>query len=712
MSLYSTYWYKIASIKPRLRSHVLIHRHVYRGQNWYVLQDLSADRRHRFNKASYGVIALVDGTRTVQEIWDASIEALGDDALTQDEVIQLFGQLHRNELLKSDIAPDIAELFERRKNRPTPWKQRFMNPLALRFPLFDPDAFLLRWLPFFRPLMNRAGFALWAAIVGLGFILALYHWSDLTHDLTDRLLTPKNLVLLWLVFPVVKLFHELGHAFAIRRWGGEVHEMGIMLLAFTPIPYVEASSSAAFPEKKRRMAVAAAGIMVELCIASIALFVWLSVEQGRVSAIAYNVMLIGGVSTLLFNGNPLLRFDGYYIFSDWVEIPNLSKRSISYLGYLFQHYLIGIKECSSPVTARGEEGWLFFYGVAAFLYRLVIFTTIVLFIGSKFFIVGVFIAIWAVSTQMIYPAVLHSYRFLGRASGRRKRVRIFTVATGMALIVCLLLFIVPVPLRTMVQGVVAVPEHSQLRAGTDCFVTEMHADDGDTIVQGQVLLRCEDPFLNARVKLLEANLDEAKVTYNAESLKARVQREILREQIRAAEADLAEARQRKEELIIRSPGSGILVLAQNNNLVGSYLRQGERIGYILGNRATNVIVVIDQANIALVREKTEAVRIRLAGNLGEPFIAEIEREIPAASGVLPSAALGTMGGGSILVDPADKSGIRVLGSAFQFEIRLPEEFAKDRIGERAFLLFDHGFEPLAMQWYRLLRQLFLRKFNV
>lgn len=712
MSLYSTYWYKIASIKPRLRSHVLIHRHVYRGQNWYVLQDLSADRQHRFNKASYGVIALIDGTRTVQEIWDASIEALGDDALTQDEVIQLFGQLHRTELLKSDIAPDIAELFERRKNRSTPWKQRFMNPLALRFPLFDPDKFLLRWLPLVRPLMSRAGFVLWGAVVTFAFVLALSHWSDLTHDLADRLLTPKNLVLLWLVFPVVKLFHELGHAFAIRRWGGEVHEMGIMLLAFTPIPYVEASSSAAFPEKKRRMAVAAAGIMVELFIASIALFVWLSVEQGRVSAIAYNVMLIGGVSTLLFNGNPLLRFDGYYIFSDWIEIPNLSKRSIRYLGYLFQRYLIGIKESSSPVTARGEQGWLFCYGVGAFIYRLVILTTIVLFIGSKFFIIGVLIAIWAVTMQVIYPVVLHSYRFLSRSSGRHKRSRIFAVVAGIGLVLSLLLFVVPVPLRTMVQGVVSVPERSQLRAGTDCFVTEVLADDGDNVVEGEVLVRCEDPFLNARVKILEASLDEAKATYYAESLQSRVQRDILREQMRAAEADLAEATGRKEELIIRSPGGGMLVLAKRNNLVGSYLRQGEHIGYILGKRATNVTVVIDQADIALVREKTDSVRIRLAGSLGEPFVAEVEREIPAASGVLPSAALGTMGGGSIMVDPTDKRGISVLGSTFQFEIRLPEEFAKDRIGERVYLLFNHGFEPLAMQWYRLVRQLFLRKFNV
>ena len=120
------------------------------------------------------------------------------------------------------------------------------------------------------------------------------------------------------------------------------------------------------------MTVAAAGMAVELFVAALALFLWLNVESGRVSAIAYNVMLIGGVSTLLFNGNPLLRYDGYYVLADWIEIPNLAQRSTRYLGYLLQHYILGVDDAVSPVTAPGERAWFICYGIASFCYRLFI----------------------------------------------------------------------------------------------------------------------------------------------------------------------------------------------------------------------------------------------------------------------------------------------------------------------------------------------------
>ncbi|NNF46941.1 MAG: PqqD family peptide modification chaperone, partial [Desulfofustis sp.] len=364
MSLYSTYWYRVADIKPQLRNHTRLYRHIYRGQTWYVLQDPSSNRQHRFNKTAYFIIGLMDGKRTVAEIWTAATEALEDEAPTQDEIIQLLAQLHSADVMQSDIPPDTDELFQRQEKHRGKWKQRLTNPFALRFPLVDPDRFLVRWMHLVKPFIGRIGFLIWLLIVGCALILAARNWPELTHNMADRILKPENLLILWLVYPVVKLLHELAHAFATRIWGGEVHEMGIMLLALTPIPYVEASASATFPDKRRRMAVAAAGMAIELLVASLALFLWLSIESGRVSTIAYNVMLIGGVSTLLFNGNPLLRFDGYYILADWIEIPNLAQRSTRYLGYLLQRYPFGIEEASSPVTVDGERPWFIIYGIA------------------------------------------------------------------------------------------------------------------------------------------------------------------------------------------------------------------------------------------------------------------------------------------------------------------------------------------------------------
>ena len=712
MSLYSTYWYRVAEIKPQLRTHTRLYRHLYRGQTWYVLQDPSSNRQHRFNKTAYFIIGLMNGERTVAEIWTAATEALEDEAPTQDEIIQLLAKLHSADVMQSDIPPDTDELFQRQEKHRGKWKQRLTNPFALRLPLVDPDRFLVRWMHLVKPFIGRVGFLIWLLIVGSAVVLAARNWPELTHNMADRILKPENLLILWLVYPVVKLLHELAHAFATRIWGGEVHEMGIMLLALTPIPYVEASASATFPDKRRRMAVAAAGMAIELLVASLALILWLSIESGKVSTIAYNVMLIGGVSTILFNGNPLLRFDGYYILADWIEIPNLAQRSTRYLGYLLQRYPFGIEEASSPVTVDGERPWFIIYGIAAFFYRLFVLTALALFVSSKFFFVGVLIALWALCTQIILPAFRNSSRLYNSIGGRRKRKRFVIASLSMGTAAAVLLFVVPTPLTTRAEGVVSLPEYSRVRAGTDCFITDILVPSNSMVQTGDALIRCEDPYLMAKVNVLEANLEEAQARYTAEPLQSRMQRDILKEEMVSVTADLVRERERLSEFIIRSPNQGLFILPEADNLHGRFATQGALLGYIMGASDSTVVVVVNQSDIALVRERTKNVELRLAGNINKIYSTAIDRDVPAASDRLPSPVLGTAGGGTIPVAPEDPQKIQTLKKTFQFEFKLP--LAKDqvKIGERAYALFDHGYEPIALQWYRSIRQLFLRQFHV
>ncbi|MCP3952420.1 MAG: hypothetical protein GY697_09430, partial [Desulfobacterales bacterium] len=362
-SLFSTYWYRVANLKPVLRDAVAVSRHIYRGEPWHVLRNSLNGRSHRFNAAAYGLIGRMDGKRSVEEIWNNAGQLSADEPPTQDEVIRLLGRLHEADLIQSDILPSTVELLRQSQGLSNnSWKQRFSNPLSLRFPLFDPDRFLEKWAFLTTPLFTRAALIAWVLMVVTAVVAAGMHWPELTGRLSDRLFSAHNLLLLWLTYPLIKIFHEFGHAFAVKRWGGEVHEMGIMLIALTPIPYVDATASASFPGKQHRIAVAAMGMMVELLLAAVALFVWLNVETGLISAIAYNIMLIGGASTILFNGNPLLRYDGYYMLADLIEIPNLAQRSTRYLGYLLQRYLLGIEAVASPVTASVEKGWFLAYG--------------------------------------------------------------------------------------------------------------------------------------------------------------------------------------------------------------------------------------------------------------------------------------------------------------------------------------------------------------
>jgi len=411
-TLLSSSWYRVASLKPRLRSHIELHRRASRGELAFLLHDHSMGKFYRFNVNAYDILGRMNGVRTVHDIWEQSVASLGDDAPTQDDIIALLGRLHSIDALKVNVSPDCKELFQRaQRNKKIWWVSVLRSPLSIRIPLLDPEKILSRALPIIGPVFCRTGLLVWLLVIFWALVVAAINWPELSRGGVDRVLDPTNLLLLLIVYPLMKLFHEFAHAITTRKWGGEVHEMGITMLVFVPVPYVDASAMAAISSKTLRVMVSASGMMVETFLAALALLIWINVEPGLLRLIAFNVMLVGGVSTLFFNGNPLLRFDAYYILKDIIEIPNLASRSSRYLAYLSQYYLFGLKTAESPATRRRERVWLLCYGIASITFRLFITFTIVLFIASHFFIVGIVMALWALVLLVIMP-VAKLLRFL------------------------------------------------------------------------------------------------------------------------------------------------------------------------------------------------------------------------------------------------------------------------------------------------------------
>ena len=327
-ALTSNQWFRVAGLTPCLRGHLRVHRHVYRGRVWYVIEDRVAGRQHRFNPAAYRVLRMFDGKSTLQSIWDQLLVELRDDSPTQDEIVNLLGQLNASDLVSFDATADVAELFERREKQDRQrLMSRLLNPMSLRFPLWDPDVFLRHLARWARPVPMWLTVALWLAVVVPALILVPPHWSELTLNFGDRLMSADNLWVLALTFPLLKAAHEVAHGLVVRLRGGEVHEMGLMLLVLYPVPYVDASAANAFVRKGYRILVGMAGMLAEVWLAAIAFFFWLVLEPGIARSVMYNLVVVGSVSTVLFNANPLLRYDGYYVLSDLLEIPNLGQRS-------------------------------------------------------------------------------------------------------------------------------------------------------------------------------------------------------------------------------------------------------------------------------------------------------------------------------------------------------------------------------------------------
>lgn len=712
-SFLSEMWYRVANLRPQLHPHVKIFRQRFRGRAWYVLHDRCTGKTHRFTPATYALIDGMDGRQTLDTLWSQLAENLGDNAPSQDDVIQLLYQLHAADVLQVGAIPDLVEAVERkRKQSRAVWIRNLANPMALRFPLWDPNRFLEQTWPLVRWLFGPFGALLWLGVVVGASVQAARNWAPLTENLADRILGLENLLLLWLSYPIIKICHELGHAYAVKRGGGEVHEMGVMFLVFAPVPFVDASASAAFRGKWQRIGVSAAGIVVEVFIASLAMFVWLAAEPGAVRAMAFNVMLIGGVSTVLFNANPLLRFDGYFMLSDYLEIPNLAQRSNKYLAYLVKRHAFGRTQAESPGHTPGETLWLTLYAPVSWVYRLFIMVAIALFIASEYFFIGVILAIWSLITMLVWPAAKGLFFVLGNAELDRHRKRALMATFGGLAVIALLAGIVPAPHWTNAEGVIWVPHNAEVRAGTSGFVAHVLTPPGRAVAEGEPLIELTDPDLSTEIQTRQARVDQLKVQYSMEMFDDRLQAELTRQNLESEQAALANYQRRHDELVSLAGRSGNWIVPNGDDLPGKFFQQGALIGYVVTGDLRSVRVVVPQEDADLVRGNTSKIEIKLADRPGETFQATLKREVPGGSDELPSKALTLDGGGLFATDPRDGGGLKTLVRTFQFDLDLESGAHDLNFGTRAYVRFSHPPQPVALQAYRRVRQALLAQLGV
>jgi putative peptide zinc metalloprotease protein len=709
-SLFSPRWYRVAGIHPRLRSHVQVSRHVYRGQVWYLLQDQSTGRNHRVDENAFHFIGRMDGKRSTDEIWHSLLNQLRENTPTQDDTIEILCQLSDNDLLQCEITPNVAELFRRRFEKDRKRRIAMLNPLAFKVPLFDPDLLLSALAPVGRMLVHPAAVVLWAVVVLLGLLGAGTHWSEIRAFASVHMLTPKYLLILWIAYPLIKAVHELGHGLAVKAWGGEVRETGVSILMLVPVPYVDASAASAFPEKHRRAAVGAAGMMVELFLAALATFVWINVQDGFVRDLAFVVMFVGGVSTVLFNGNPLLRFDGYYVMSDLLDVPNLGPRSNAYVGYLAQRHLLKVEGAVSPVTARGEPALLFSYAVLAFAYRWFIAGLIVFWCGHYSFWAGMLAGVLITFTMVVKP-IARIVEFLRKSPQlARTRSRSYAISCGIAAAVLVMLFVIPVPFATTAEGVVWLPEQARVRAETGGFVREVLAADGQYVKQGDVLLVLDDPELHAQEAAARAHAEALEIEYTRAMGVNTPMSQSIQEELLAKRAEVAEFQRRIASLRVTAKTDGKLSMPRPQDLPGKYIARGEVIAHVVSPEDISVKVAVPQADAGLISGSTEGVQVSLTDRRGEIVDARLTGGTPAATAILPTAALGDRAGGPVETDPSDKDGMRSLEPVFLFDVQVASTQLQ-RIGSRALVRFDHGARPVGVQWHRRLHQLLLKQFN-
>ena len=706
-SLFSPSWHRVGALRPRLRTGVRVQRQKYRDETWYLLLDEATGKHHRINAPAYEFIGRFDGRASVNDLWNLLLVKFGDAAPGQEEIIRTLQRLAEGELLHFDGDTDIRALF-RRKAKRSRRRRAWVNPLAFSLPLFDPARALAAFDPLGRYLLRPWVFAAWTLLVLGAGLAAAVDWDLLRAHAASRMATTHYLVLAWLAYPLVKLLHELAHALAVRHWGGEVHVLGVTFFCFVPAPYMDASAAGAFRRRSERALVSAIGIMVELALGAAALFVWLSVEQGVISDVSFVVMGLCGASSVLFNANPLLRFDGYYLLCDVLDTPNLAFRSRAYWLHLLRT-LIAADASGAPPAGRGERKWLFLYAPLSWTYRLALAAALALWLAERSAPLGWLSAGLLALFLVTRPAYALLRELWHSLPADRRRNRAATICAGTVIALLAVVVALPLPNTIIVQGIVWPTEYARVRAESEGFISEILARDGQSVVRGTPLFRLTDNALLVQREALQARLRGLTARQYEAILREPAKARNVLEELERTRGELTRVEQRIEQWTVRSRAPGRLVLTHAEDLLGTFVQKGNTLAYVLVTAPTVVRAAVPQDDAALVRGHVQHIEVSLAAE-PNPLPARLELEIPAATRSLPSIALGAPAGGVFAVDPKDKDGTLALDPFFLLDVRL-EQRRIDRLGERAWIRFDLGCEPLAAQWKRRLQQVFLSHFN-
>lgn len=675
--LHSEDWYRVSSLCPRLKPQVDVALHEYRNAPWYVLTDNSSGRSFRLPAEDYEILRRFDGKTRIDNIWNDLAWGRSRDLPPQDEFLELLSRLYEAGVIAVDALPRFAGLAKGQRDKSREWITRFMrSPVSQKVPLFNPSQILesaaltrLAYLVF-GPL---GGLALIATVLG-GIYTAVSYWTPLTANLGDRVLEPNNLLIIALVYPFVKLLHEFAHALGVRRYGGSVTNVGVMFLVFVPMPFVDASHANAFRSHGARAIVTAAGILAEFAIAGIAMMMWAQSDPGVFRAVMFNTVLICTVSTVFFNGNPLLRFDAYYVLADLTQTPGLATRGQALLGRV-GYRIMGVDPGPDSETGgTGERIWMGTYAVAAAIYRLFIVFAIAFALTGMLGLAGQFLAIWVLVGGLIWPNAKAIKKLVTSPATKTRKwkvMRRFMILFGTAFF---LLAVIPLPSRTTVQGVVLADPEASLYANSEGLLSEIFVKDGELVRDGELLFVLERDSLQVELEAMDARFvaTQARLRVAQTSGEGGLADAIGRE-LDALADGMAQIRQQMEFTNIHAERDGTWMFAEPTPTRGALISRGTSLGWIIRDGSRRIVAQIPQkAGDDLAAGVTAVSVLVTASDRREVPLAQISYRTDATRS-LPDPLLADRLGGPVLTDlESPPEQIRALRAAFNLLIDLPQ----------------------------------------
>jgi putative peptide zinc metalloprotease protein len=488
-------------LQVRLRPDLVVQPQFYEGMTHYVIKDPLALKYFRFKIEEYFLLQQFDGKQTLQDVKKAFERKYRPQTISIEDLTRFVAQLHEAGIIQIDSNEQAKVLIRRRKKNK--WRKVWSflaNILFIKIPVIDPERLLTRMYPFFRWIFTPAFITVSVTSMLLAIGLVGSNWKTFYDKLPDfqSFFNWWTIMSFWVCLAVVKIIHEFGHGLTAKHYGGEVHEMGILFLVLTPALYCDVTDSWLLPNKWKRIWISAAGIYVECFLASIATFVWWYSTPGLLNSLAMATMFICSVNTILFNANPLLRYDGYYVMADWLEIPNLRIKSTQFFAYLIQEKVLGLEIPVQSYLPKSRRYLFVTYAVASYIYRWFVTFAILWFLSQilkpyKLESVSYLLAAGALIPLAGMP-VYQIIKFL-RTPGRLRKVKkvratAFAVA-AIALVTGILL--IPTPLRVQGTFVLKLAKPEVVYVETEGRLVELNVKNGQWITKDTVLAKLSNP---------------------------------------------------------------------------------------------------------------------------------------------------------------------------------------------------------------------------
>ena len=643
---------RLGSAYVALRPDLEVHRHLYHGVPSYVIRDPLTLQCHQVTTTEYQIMVHLSTDHSLSETFESLVSAKQLEPENEEEFYKFILQLHQYAFLNLPISNDKSLYRRHIAKQNAKRKERLMAFLFLRIPLLNPDSFLNKTAHIARPFFTQWFFFIWIAMIAVSGIVVINKRNELFIPIAD-MFTASNMICMWIVLVLLKVFHEFGHAYACKLRGGYVSEMGLYLIAFNPCAYVDVTSSWGFSKKLDRVVVGLGGVYVELMIAMVALFVWLWTDTSPVHTIAHNVFFLAGATTLLININPLMRFDGYYILSDLLEVPNLRRQSQQFVIQVIKRVFVGI-ELPQQRYGKIMLTVMFVFGVASSLYKAMVVVSISVLLATKYFLMGMLLAAFYGGFTLINTLKRITVYLWKSPEAAPVRVRAIMLSVLLLIGVPLIVFCLPVPASVSIPGQLLREYEYVDYAQHDGFIQDVSAASGEMVTPGTQLatlqnIEIKEGLYEAQTHLLKAQKELC--VYKARSVNST---DVAKQQeiIKVLKSRLKYHQEELDKLNVYAGASGMVITQLDENSLGCFVKRGEPLANIVSGRWVAKVFLTEKDIARAQPYPGQETQLRLTACPESVIRGIVTRISPARLSRLDNPTLTNLGQGDVVIDHA------------------------------------------------------------